>query len=45
MLASYTFNSQYRPLQEQDRLWPSLRLLEGGKFSPHQFAPDRKSVV
>jgi putative SOS response-associated peptidase YedK len=37
MVAAYTFNTQYDP-QGAERL-PSLRLLEGGKFSGGQFAP------
>ncbi|MDX2283060.1 MAG: SOS response-associated peptidase [Bacteroidia bacterium] len=39
MLTAYTFNSSYRPTQPQDSRMPSLRLLEGGKFSPGQYAP------
>ncbi len=37
MVAAYTFNTQYDP-QGMDRV-PSLRLLEGGKFSGGQYAP------
>ena len=39
MLASYSFNSDYHPGQQGDAQLPSLRLLEGGKFSPQQFSP------
>lgn len=37
MLATYTFNSEYQP-QATPHL-PSLRLLEGGKFGPGEYAP------
>ena len=37
MVAAYTFNTQYDP-QGMDRV-PSLRLLEGGKFTGGQYAP------
>ena len=39
MLASYTFNSTYQPPVEQTHSLPRLRLLEGGKFQPGDFAP------
>lgn len=39
LLASYTFNSQYRPSGEQHNHLPSLRLLEGGRFLPKEFSP------
>jgi len=39
MLASYTFNSAYRPIQEEHLSLPGLRLLEGGKFQPGDYAP------
>lgn len=39
MLASYTFNSNYQPSHSQHEQLPSLRLLEGGKFTPGQFTP------
>ncbi|MEM6804891.1 MAG: SOS response-associated peptidase family protein [Bacteroidota bacterium] len=39
MLASYTFNSHYTPNANQHQSLPSLRLLEGGKFTPGQFSP------
>ena len=39
MLASYTFNSSYQPPKEQALSLPGLRLLEGGKFQPGDFAP------
>ena len=39
MLAAYTFNSNYRPQDNQQAHLPSLRLLEGGKFTPRQFSP------
>jgi len=39
MLASYTFNTNYQPSPAQDQQLPSLRLLEGGKFTPGQFSP------
>mgnify|MGYP006267249589 CR=1 FL=1 len=37
MVAAYTFNTQYNP-HGMERV-PSMRLLEGGKFSEGQFAP------
>ncbi len=39
MLASYTFNTAYHPQQETDTYHPGVRLLEGGKFSPGEYAP------
>ncbi len=39
MLASYTFNTTYRPNTLQHEGLPNLRLLEGGKFQPGQYAP------
>jgi putative SOS response-associated peptidase YedK len=39
MLATYTFNSDYRPQAPAASCRPSLRLLEGGKFAPEAFAP------
>lgn len=39
MLASYTFNSTYKPNTQQHEGLPNLRLLEGGKFQPGQYAP------
>ncbi|RMG27412.1 MAG: hypothetical protein D6730_07195 [Bacteroidetes bacterium] len=38
-LASYTFNSQYRPNGPDTHSRPSLRLLEGGRFLPEEFSP------
>lgn len=38
-LASYTFNSQYRPHDRVDGSLPSLRLLEGGRFLPQDYSP------
>ncbi|RMG59438.1 MAG: hypothetical protein D6722_22305 [Bacteroidetes bacterium] len=37
MLAAYTFNTEYRPELTPHR--PSLRLLEGGRFQPGDYAP------
>jgi putative SOS response-associated peptidase YedK len=39
MVAKYSFNSHYRPEQNASQNLPSLRLLEGGIFQPHQFSP------
>ncbi|MDX2250551.1 MAG: SOS response-associated peptidase family protein [Bacteroidia bacterium] len=39
MLANYTFNSHYSPINQPGNHLPSLQLLEGGKFYPQQFAP------
>jgi len=39
MLVSYTFNSSYYPPQGMSSQIPGLRLLEGGKFSPGDYAP------
>ncbi|MEL6625572.1 MAG: SOS response-associated peptidase family protein [Bacteroidota bacterium] len=39
MLASYTFNSTYKPHTQGCQQFPSLRLLEGGKFHPQQYVP------
>ncbi|MEZ4772225.1 MAG: SOS response-associated peptidase family protein [Bacteroidia bacterium] len=39
MLANYTFNSHYSPVNHPGSSLPSLQLLEGGKFYPQQFAP------
>ncbi|MEO0898270.1 MAG: SOS response-associated peptidase family protein [Bacteroidota bacterium] len=39
MLASYTFNTTYTPSSETWQHFPSLRLLEGGRFSPDQYGP------
>lgn len=39
MLASYTFNSTYKPTAQEWQQFPSLRLLEGGQFMPNQFSP------
>lgn len=39
MLTAYSFNSYYRPEHEAQLSYPSLRLLEGGKFEPAQYAP------
>ncbi|MDX1908075.1 MAG: SOS response-associated peptidase family protein [Bacteroidia bacterium] len=39
MVTAYTFNTQYRPAESANTLMPSLRLLEGGRFAPRQFAP------
>ena len=39
MLASYTFNSSYHPPKDETLSLPGLRLLEGGKFQPGDFAP------
>lgn len=38
-VSAYTFNSTYHPQEDQHPSMPSLRLLEGGKFLPNQFAP------
>ncbi|MEL6668711.1 MAG: SOS response-associated peptidase family protein [Bacteroidota bacterium] len=39
MIAKYSFNTQYRPESQTQAHLPSLRLLEGGIFTPGQFAP------
>lgn len=39
MVAAYTFNTSYRPTRPEQHRLPSLRLLEGGRFAPGQFAP------
>lgn len=39
MVAKYSFNSQYRPLEAHSAHLPSLRLLEGGVFQPNEFSP------
>ncbi|MEM7658446.1 MAG: SOS response-associated peptidase family protein [Bacteroidota bacterium] len=39
MLSTYTFNSQYTPTNPAESQLPGLRLLEGGKFEPDQYAP------
>ncbi|MCI4669427.1 MAG: SOS response-associated peptidase [Bacteroidia bacterium] len=39
MLASYTFNSTYKPSSQDWNHFPSLRLLEGGQFAPDQYSP------
>lgn len=39
MLAAYCFNTQYKPISDTPLPLPSLRLLEGGKFEPGQYAP------
>ncbi|MEZ4825808.1 MAG: SOS response-associated peptidase family protein [Bacteroidia bacterium] len=39
MLANYTFNSHYSPVNQSQGDRPSLQLLEGGRFYPQQFAP------
>ena len=39
MLASYTFNSTYKPSAQEWQQFPSLRLLEGGQFLPNQYSP------
>ena len=39
MLATYTFNSHYNPVNTLGNQLPSLRLLEGGKFNPAQYSP------
>jgi len=39
MLASYTFNSAYKPSHQEWSHFPSLRLLEGGHFEPDQYSP------
>ena len=39
MLTSYNFNSHYRPVASKHGHLPSLRLLEGGNFTPGQYAP------
>ncbi|GAB4417982.1 MAG: SOS response-associated peptidase [Bacteroidia bacterium] len=39
MLSTYTFNTTYRPSAIPARHTPSLRLLEGGRFTPGQYAP------
>lgn len=39
MLASYTFNSTYKPSAQDWGQFPSLRLLEGGQFVPNQYSP------
>ena len=39
MLASYAFNSTYQPPVDTSSPLPRLRLLEGGKFQPGDFAP------
>ena len=40
MLASYTFNTTYRPAQQGWKQFHNLRLLEGGQFEPNQYSPD-----
>ena len=39
MLVAYTFNTAYQPQNTTPQAYPSLRLLEGGKFSPDQYSP------
>lgn len=39
MLASYAFNTYYKPENDGSSIMPSLRLLEGGKFFPTQYSP------
>ncbi|MEM6765816.1 MAG: SOS response-associated peptidase family protein [Bacteroidota bacterium] len=39
MLTAYTFNTAYQPQPTTSEAYPSLRLLEGGKFSPEQYSP------
>lgn len=39
MLVSYTFNTAYHPFQDTDHQRPGIRLLEGGKFAPGEYAP------
>ncbi|MEO1448756.1 MAG: SOS response-associated peptidase family protein [Bacteroidota bacterium] len=39
MIQAYTFNTQYNPVAQQRTYLPSLRLLEGGRFAPGEFAP------
>lgn len=39
MIQAYTFNTQYNPVAQQRSYLPSLRLLEGGRYLPGEFAP------
>jgi putative SOS response-associated peptidase YedK len=39
MVSAYSFNSTYQPARPERQGRPSLRLLEGGQFTPGQFAP------